>query len=75
MRWLAWAIPLAAVAGLATIALRLSMAPALAAIGFDPWLGFLFSPVPMLRLAAALQLMGASASAIGGLAAIFWGRK
>lgn len=75
MRWYSVAIPLLAVLGLVGVAFRLSLAPALGAMGYDPWLGFLNSPVPALRLASAFQMAGGALSAFGGLAAILWRRK
>ena len=49
---------------LASLAITMSMLPALSETGWSPWFGFLFSEHPLLRLVGVLQLAAGAAMAV-----------
>ncbi len=51
------------------ITLEMSLMPVLRLLGWDPLFGFLFSPYPVLRVMAVLQLLGGVCAVVAGLLA------
>ena len=63
-----WIPPVLAAGLTAYVAVMIWMGTRLAAVpalGFDPLWGFLFSPVPLLRIAAVLQIAGSVMTVAG----------